>query len=165
MLLDFRKIFSGELKSVNKSLLLDLSVEDFGSFTAIKPVAVQISATHGLSAAKLDLSVKTTLLTSCARCVDDLEIECEFERTFFVKNGEWANDNANGNNLPFCEDGRLDTDKLIYEELLLEVPSIHYCKEDCMGICAVCGQKKPCNCKNEPDIDERLLPLKQLLSD
>ncbi len=165
MLLDFRKIFNGELKTVSKNLSLDLSGEDFGAFTAHKPVLVNIEAAFEVSAVKLVVNVKTTLITLCARCLDDLELSCEFECIFFVKDGEWAEDNANGNNLPFSNDGKLDINEFIYEELVLQVPTIQICSEDCMGICTNCGQKKPCKCKQEQEIDERLLPLKQLLTD
>ena len=63
-------------------------------------------------------------------------------------------------------DGQPTTEELAREEILLEVPSVLLCSEDCLGLCPVCGQKRPCGCApREAETDPRLSVLKQLLSD
>ena len=65
-------------------------------------------------------------------------------------------------------EGRLDTKELLYTELVLHVPGVLLCSEDCAGLCPVCGCRKPCSCKHETSggaVDERLAILQQLLSE
>ena len=63
------------------------------------------------------------------------------------------------------EDGKLDLDEAIREELLLSFPMRILCQEDCPGLCPKCGKPKrlgDCGCPTwEPD--PRLAVLKQLL--
>ena len=69
--------------------------------------------------------------------------------------------------LPLRPDGKLDVRELAYTELVLEVPTVLLCSDDCAGLCPVCGNRKPCSCRHETSgsVDERLSILKQLLND
>lgn len=49
---------------------------------------------------------------------------------------------------------RLDVDSLVSEDIYLSIPSRFLCKEDCRGLCAVCGKdlnEGPCSCVKETD--------------
>ena len=62
-------------------------------------------------------------------------------------------------------DYKLDTDALLRDDILLELPSKFLCKESCKGLCPKCGKnlnEGPCNC-NTNETDPRLAVLKQLL--
>lgn len=37
------------------------------------------------------------------------------------------------------EDGNIDLEPIVYEYLLLEVPISPVCREDCKGLCVLCG--------------------------
>ena len=69
--------------------------------------------------------------------------------------------------IPLRPDGKLDVRELAYTELVLEVPTVLLCSDDCAGLCPVCGNRKPCSCRHETSgsVDERLSILKQLLND
>ena len=62
------------------------------------------------------------------------------------------------------ENGRLDLDETIREELLLSFPMRFLCSEDCPGLCPKCGKSRrqgDCGCPtSEPD--PRLAVLKKL---
>ena len=63
------------------------------------------------------------------------------------------------------DSGSLDLDELLRADILLELPTKYLCREDCKGLCAVCGKNLndgPCNC-NLHQIDPRLEVLKQLI--
>ncbi len=57
----------------------------------------------------------------------------------------------------------LDLDDLATSDILLELPSVVYCREDCKGLCPVCGtnlNEKDCGCDlKQPD------PRLQILSE
>ena len=63
-------------------------------------------------------------------------------------------------------DYKLDTDALLRDDILLELPSKFLCKESCKGLCPKCGKnlnEGSCNCDTH-ETDPRLAVLKQLLS-
>ena len=49
----------------------------------------------------------------------------------------------------------MDTDRLVYDEILIGFPMKVLCREDCRGICAVCGanlNEGECGCdRTVPD--------------
>lgn len=99
---------------------------------------------------KFDLSGQ--LEYPCSRCLEPVRIDID--------------------NYDFDEEleleGRteIDLDPYINDALFINEPSFIVCKEDCLGLCPVCGtnlNKETCNCSEEEDIDPRLEALKQLL--
>jgi uncharacterized protein len=38
------------------------------------------------------------------------------------------------------EDGNIDLEPIVYEYLLLEIPINPVCREDCKGLCDICGE-------------------------
>ncbi|MEG1873157.1 MAG: YceD family protein, partial [Ruthenibacterium sp.] len=116
---------------------------------------------------RLAVLITATVLAECARCLDPVERVFTAKRTFFIRDEEWAQDDPEGNNLPFTQDGKLDVKELAYTELVLEIPTVLLCSDDCAGLCPVCGHRQPCSCRCETNdtTDARLLILKQLLTD
>ncbi len=171
VLIDFRKMFSGVAQPISKQVLLTYNKHDFNGFCVEKPVVCDLKLKFEKGSAKLEFTVKASVLANCARCLDDVKEDFEFERIYFIKNNEWTVDDQNGNNLPFEKDGKLSIEELVFSELMLEVPQIMLCSENCAGICQVCGNRKAqgCTCtgifEQTSEVDERLSALKQLLTD
>ncbi len=165
MLLDFRKLFAGTSEPFMRTLQLDLSNEDFGGYEINEPLNANINAHLNGSTVDLELNCDITVKFECARCTKEIEKPFSISRLFIVENDEWASDE--GNFLPFLPNGKLDIREFVYSEILLEIPSVLLCEENCGGICQICGNIKPCNCtQNENNsTDERLLPLLNLLND
>ena len=62
------------------------------------------------------------------------------------------------------EDGVLDIDELVREQILLELPTRQLCREDCRGLCPVCGVNlnlAECSCPAK-EIDPRWSALADL---
>ncbi|MBQ1604529.1 MAG: DUF177 domain-containing protein, partial [Lachnospiraceae bacterium] len=58
----------------------------------------------------------------------------------------------------FVNENQLDVDRLIFDEILVNWPAKVLCKDDCKGICLVCGQNlniQDCGC-NRQVIDPRM---------
>ncbi len=48
------------------------------------------------------------------------------------------------------KEGVLDLAERILEEVILTIPIQPLCRENCLGLCPICGENKninPCNCK------------------
>ena len=61
--------------------------------------------------------------------------------------------------------GNIDMDELVMTDVTLELQFRLLCREDCKGLCPICGadlNETTCNC-NTTQIDPRLEKLKMLL--
>ena len=62
--------------------------------------------------------------------------------------------------------GFLDIDRELVDDLLLEFPAKLLCKEECKGLCLKCGKNLnfgECDCPKKKEIDPRLAILQKLL--
>ena len=65
------------------------------------------------------------------------------------------------------KDGFIDADDTLIEQILLELPLKHLCREDCKGLCPKCGadlNTTQCSCDTS-DPDPRFDVLRKLLED
>jgi uncharacterized protein len=63
-----------------------------------------------------------------------------------------------------CAEGRADLVEMVSEQIYLNLPLKPVCREDCKGLCPVCGASRnvtDCDCRTE-DLDPRLTPLLDL---
>lgn len=94
-----------------------------------------------------------TLVLTCDRCLEEVLWTCpiRFDKEFDKsdRDDEW-------NQESFIEGNNLDVERLICTELLPKIPMKILCKDDCKGICPVCGtnrNKKDCGCdQSVPDL-------------
>jgi uncharacterized protein len=59
---------------------------------------------------------------------------------------------------------RIEMDPFVREQLLLALPVSVLCREDCKGLCMICGNnlnERECGCERKP-VDVRLLKLKDI---
>ena len=65
------------------------------------------------------------------------------------------------------DEGFLDMDEQLMEQLEMEFPVRILCSEDCRGLCQRCGRnlnEGECDCKTK-EIDPRLEPLRRILEE
>jgi uncharacterized protein len=118
-----------------------------------------------LSRTKEGLLVQTHLIATvdreCARCLQPFEHEIPIEVEELY---------AYPHPLPETEffigqDAKLNLAPLLRAEILIALSHREYCREDCQGLCPVCGinrNEESCDCEAE-QIDPRMSVLKQLL--
>lgn len=114
----------------------------------------------------------------CARCLDPIPSVMEFDLERTVRSGvaldetdydddaEW---DGVLDDVLYLHDSQLCPDADILEEILLELPMVALCREDCPGLCPHCGRKKDegCGCEqreaSQKKIDPRMAKLQILL--
>jgi len=100
--------------------------------------------------------------TECVRCLDLFEQELH---TDFSELYAFTHRSTTESNLILPEDGHIDLEPILREYMLLEVPISPLCRQDCKGLCPVCGEnlnRVQCDHNTEPD-DPRLAVLKNML--
>ncbi len=112
----------------------------------------------------------TKLEVPCGRCLQPVElpISAEFNERF-VRTISWAAEEqheleAEDLNISVFDGEGIELDALVREEILLAVPVNVLCREDCRGLCPLCGiDRNMDNCRCETDeVDSRWQKLKEL---
>lgn len=104
----------------------------------------------------LDLTLTVSYETVCDRCLAPLErtITVPFQKLAAEKKTLQAEDPEENDDYAVIEDRTLDLDPLLSEALLLQLPTKHLCREDCLGLCPRCGKdlnEGPCSCREEKE--------------
>jgi uncharacterized protein len=93
---------------------------------------------------------------ACDRCLQPVEIAVRSEfRERFVPAVSWRGEpqhelQEEDLNLAVFDGEAIELDDLVREELLLAVPAHVLCREDCQGLCPVCGidrNRSSCQCE------------------
>ncbi|HSB71702.1 MAG TPA: DUF177 domain-containing protein [Candidatus Methylomirabilis sp.] len=107
----------------------------------------------------------------CSRCLecfgfqaeDRFQVYCEAAaRAGPEEEHELSDDELD---VTYLEEGRINTDHLLRENILLSLPIQPLCREDCQGLCPRCGanlNQGACGC-TEARVDPRLQVLRKLL--
>ena len=170
MILDLTSIISGKVNTLDFEYdILDNEEEkvlippDDVSFAP--PVHVKGTVVNTAGYMTLELTAELNYSSHCARCLEDIsgKFILTFNRT--VANSGTLQDEDNDAYV-IVKSGKLDIDRELVEELLLEFPSRLLCKEECAGLCPKCGKNLnlgPCDCPKKKEIDPRLAILQKLL--
>lgn len=112
------------------------------------------------------------LQTDCAACLQAFEMEVPVAFSLTLKprpqSGAGMPDEMelSKDDLEECfyEGDVIDLEEILREQIILALPMYPRCKEECRGLCPVCGadlNKETCDCQRE-DVDPRLAVLKTL---
>ena len=95
---------------------------------------------------KVLVTGNATVTMPCDRCLSDVECTVDVESDYLIDEPE---------NVPesetecFMNGYELDTELLIHNELTMGLPMKVLCKDDCKGLCPVCGRNRnegECGC-------------------
>ena len=82
-------------------------------------------------------SVKVTV--PCDRCLGDVDVELSLDMEDDISEKD-ITDPEPGESRAYLDGYELDTDKLIEDAVYIAMPMKILCKEDCRGLCSVCGK-------------------------
>lgn len=142
-MIDLTDVILTEGKSVTLETELGLSklTYRFGSFAVKEATPVSLAVTN-VGEQKLSLSVSASVIVwiPCARCLEPVasRLDIQFENKLSVHDHD------------YIEGYLLNVDQLIHDEALLVWPERVLCREDCKGLCSICGQnlnQGACSCK------------------
>ena len=149
MLINLSDVLTSEGMQISRELPLKMTCFEsrMGSFpiTAAAPVHLQVRNT-GRGKAKLEGGVKLTFQAGCDRCLTEVpvELDLQFDRTVVL-----GAEDEDADELGLTEDRQLDVETFVHNEILVNWPAKILCREDCKGICPVCGQnlnERECGC-------------------
>ncbi len=147
------------------TLLVDIAHQQMGSDLAVESIQGKILVTRTDRRLLAQGQLKVVLEAECVRCLDKiphLSFEIDFEESFLL---HLINESKRTTVYGVTDDGFLNLNHPLREQILVSMPIRPLCRPDCKGLCSQCGQNLnlgPCECA-ENDIDPRLAALKALL--
>lgn len=79
------------------------------------------------------------LFVNCARCLQEVEVPLHISINDSVTKEDIEQEQTEQDKY-FLEGFYINTEKLIYNEILMNLPMKVLCKDDCSGICKICGK-------------------------
>ena len=98
------------------------------------PVSVNVTCVLQGDDVYVDGTIKCKIVGECARCVKQVESDwsCEISAVYAVTRQD-EDDYLYSN-------GRLDLTPAVVDTLITSLPTVIYCKDDCKGLCPICGK-------------------------
>lgn len=163
MLIDVSPILRGETSLLKFEYEMSDLPEITGvSFTGDCKVVGSVDNRAGYMT--LSLSASLPYASSCARCLEDISGVFEVNVNMpLAAQGTLSDEDTD--DYIIIVNNSVDCDAQVNEAVLLEFPMRLLCKEDCAGLCDVCGTNlnhSKCSCTKK-EIDPRLEILTKLL--
>ena len=152
MLVNLSDVLTSEGRHMNLEVPLEMTVFDGGAgcYEISNKSNVILNITN-IEAGKAEIkgNVRVVFRTACDRCLTEVPtfLELEFERV--VTSPEFASEDEVVDDLSFMEGYQLNVETFVYNEIIGSWPAKILCKEDCKGLCPVCGQnrnERECGC-------------------
>lgn len=161
MKLDLRTMLSGECDTIPINYTLDTCVlPTFDDVTYEPEAHIEGKLTNNGGYMRLSLVCTINYEAVCARCLKNVSecIKIDFEKTV-CEQGDLQN--TDNDDYVEIEDGMLDVDEALIEDIILNFPYRILCSSECKGLCPKCGADLnlvSCGCVLK-EIDPRLAPL------
>jgi len=146
-------------------------------FRIVGPVSLGADLRKDARTVRLVGRVGATLEYDCGRCLEPfaVAVDAAFEVMFLPAEANVAGPPSRGQSdeeevgeddlgVSFYKDETLDLGQLMREQFYLALPMKPLCREDCRGLCPVCGinrNRETCSCRSEW-VDPRMEALRNL---
>ncbi len=169
MQIDMTAVLAGELVSLPiDGAFLPEETQGYNGVALVGPVRVCGNITNQAGYIRLTAEAKADYRTACARCLKPIEGQfvLQLDKTVAAR-GTLADEDADEviSDYVLIENGVLDLEQVVMEQIGLELPYRFLCREDCKGLCPKCGKDRnegDCGC-SEKEPDPRMAPLRALL--
>mgnify|MGYP002674109443 FL=1 len=170
MLIDLSELLS----TIDKELdvCADIEMSRFTSkmcdYEIVKkqPVLIKLRNT-GKRTFTLTSEIDLTLMIPCDRCLEDVKYDMNIKVNKEIDMNESENDKTESlDEQSYIQDNMLDVEKLIYNEILVNLPMKVLCNENCKGICNRCGanlNSQTCNC-DTTELDPRMSKIRDIFN-
>ena len=166
MLLDLKPLFAGSVDFLTVEFEMDLSdTEVYGNFPIQKPVKIEGKILSRAGIVEAQLTVKVEYKSPCDRCGEETVKLYSFD---IIRTIVTELENEDTDEIALVPDMKLDLEEFCYADIIMSLPRKFLCKEDCMGLCLLCGTNLnlgKCDCSTEEETVGGLSALAELLKD
>ena len=147
-------VLKGELEG------MQFKSADDNEFAFVSPISHELHVRKFENGINLTGPVTCLLSFSCSRCLEQFRYTLctDMDIDIIINNSNnLSNDvELKGEELDvyYFNNNEIDLNPLVYEEVILNVPMKPLCKDECKGICSMCGKNlnnEACNCDKSPE--------------
>ena len=169
MTIDILDVLSRENKELTEKVQLGFTsfTSKLGDFPITKaaPIELQIKNRENkrlIIRGDVDLDASIP----CSRCLEEVPTNIHFsiDKELKIENGAIVDEEVEETD--YLIGLNLDIDRLIYGEILVNWPMKVLCREDCKGICKVCGadlNEGECDC-DRTELDPRMSVIRDIFN-
>jgi uncharacterized protein len=170
MLLDLSRLRTG-VEKVDRSEPPEAFALEGEDFRLVQPAHLVVEARKDAKKVRLVGRLKATLECECSRCVEPfaVPVDAAIDMLYLpvserVEQAGEQEVNQEDAGVAYYDGDVIDLGELMREQFFLALPMKPLCREDCRGLCAICGinrNRETCTCE-ESWTDPRLDVLKKL---
>jgi len=167
MIIDLTELLSneGKVREVEAEYSADYFKSAYGRYQVIDKKPLSIKLTNiGNKSILIETEIILKLIIPCDRCLTEVTHAFDIEVSKEANLNDTDVNDEDSEEMSYLVDGKLDVDKLVYEELLVNLPAKTLCKETCKGLCKKCGKNlnfNNCDCDTE-DLDPRMAKIRDI---
>ena len=139
---------------------VDLASFDNGPDTYLfeTPISWDVEISNTGDGLYMSGKARAAAVTACARCLEDVHVDFDSDIEEYFLFGERVGDaEDDDDDCPVLgEDRMIDMEPIAIAALVLDMPLLPLCSDDCLGLCSHCGanlNEGPCECDAD-DVDE-----------
>ena len=169
MIIDISNI----VKSINKEITQEVVIEmtsfesRLGDYPILKKLPVELRiANQENKNLLIQGTVDIEVAIPCGRCLEEVPTSIHFDIDKTLTIGDNAIIDEEMEETDYLIGFELDVDKFVYAEILVNWPMKVLCKDDCEGICKVCGMnlnKGACDCQRT-ELDPRMAAIQDIFN-
>ena len=150
MILQLREIF--QIEGMHLPVSYEITPEELSEvrgYTFAAPVAVSGEFYNRAGIVTLKYTVSCTLYVVCDRCLTELKRDYSYDFSHTVVPSLQSEGDIYDTYLVAQHDS-IDMNETAISDLLLMLPTKMLCREDCKGLCDICGcnlNERTCNCR------------------
>ena len=150
MILQLREIF--QIEGMHLPVSYEITPEELSEvrgYTFAAPVAVSGEFYNRAGIVTLKYTVSCTLDVVCDRCLTELKRDYSYDFSHTVVPSLQSEGDIYDTYLVAQHDS-IDMNETAISDLLLMLPTKMLCREDCKGLCEICGcnlNERTCNCR------------------
>lgn len=150
MILQLREIF--QIEGMHLPVPYEITPEELSEvrgYTFAAPVAVSGEFYNRAGIVTLKYTVSCTLDVVCDRCLTELKRDYSYDFSHTVVPSLQSEGDIYDTYLVAQHDS-IDMNETAISDLLLMLPTKMLCREDCKGLCDICGcnlNERTCNCR------------------
>jgi uncharacterized protein len=146
---------------------LDLPVLEVGpdDYTFDEPIVWEVDVTNTGSAFLVEGHATASGTVACSRCLEDAtyDLEGSIEGYFLIEGADAEEEEDDDEGLAEDEfdvlpdDHIVDLEPLICAALIVDLPNMPLCRDDCAGLCPICGEnlnEGDCGCGRDEALEE-----------
>ena len=168
MLMNLSGVLSEQHRPIDEMVLPELESIQLksGAYPVVRKDPVHVTVMHRKDRElQIQADGKVMLRIPCDRCLEEVEYEFPLYFTRYVDLGCSDAELREGfDESDFINGYHLDVDKMLFQEILMCWPEKILCRDDCKGICNVCGQnlnQGSCDCE-DTGLDPRMSVVREL---